>query len=355
MGVPEGLLDLIKSDPRIGVYLDLCKETQLEPSYDYLLRKNFHLGLVRFTPEAIVEAMRHLVSAETETPKGEGVFDFRVDEQKLLSKGIESEFLRSKPAKLSDYQSPSMSRFSEISLVDRLKETRVFTGFSRVTRQPVDVWDNMSMLFKNVPTRSEQWLPAYSVLGEGIYLTFDAEAISQWAKRPEVLKRYEPLRETTQYLNTFGGEESEDMLPRYVLLHTFAHVMINQLVFDCGYSAAALRERIYCLDEPHNISGLLIYTAAGDSDGTMGGLVRMGKPDRLDEAIETAIENARWCSTDPVCIEVPATNFGGRTANLAACHNCSLLPETSCERFNSFLDRAALVGTIDNLAVGFFN
>jgi hypothetical protein len=357
MGVPEGLLDLIKADARIGVYLDVCRESQLVPNYDYLLRKNLHLGLVRFTPEAVVAAMRHLVSVETGTPEADKVFDFRVDEQELLSKGIESEFLRSKPQELSDYQSPSMSRFSEISLVDRLKETRVFTGFSRVTRQPEGARDNMSMLFKNVPPRNEQWLPAYSVLGEGIYLTFDADAINHWANRPEVLKRYEPLRETTQYLNMdiFGGEESEDMLPRYILLHTFAHVMINQLVFDCGYSAAALRERIYCLDEPQNVSGLLIYTAAGDSDGTMGGLVRMGKPDRLDEAIETAIENARWCSTDPVCIEVPATNFGGRTANLAACHNCSLLPETSCERFNSFLDRAALVGTIDNLAVGFFN
>ena len=26
------------------------------------------------------------------------------------------------------------------------------------------------------------------------------------------------------------------------------------------------------------MAGILIYTAAGDSEGTMGGLVRMGKP-----------------------------------------------------------------------------
>ena len=145
------------------------------------------------------------------------------------------------------------------------------------------------------------------------------------------------------------------MLPRFVLLHSFAHVLINQLVFDCGYSAAALRERIYCFDDPDEISGLLIYTAAGDSDGTMGGLVRMGKPDRFVDALETAIETASWCSNDPVCIEVPATNYGGRSANLAACHDCSLLPETSCEEYNSFLDRASIVGIIDNPLIGYFN
>jgi hypothetical protein len=248
-----------------------------------------------------------------------------------------------------------MSKFFEISLVDRLKETRVFTGFSRVSRQPVDVRNSISMLYKKVPPQSERWLPAYSVFGEGIYLSLDPVAVEKWATSKEVMKRFEPLRETTQYLNSFGGDEGIDILPRYVLLHTFAHVMINQLVFDCGYSAAALRERIYCFNNPDPVSGVLIYTAAGDSDGTMGGLVRMGKPGRLDEAIETALENARWCSTDPVCIEVPATNFGGRTANLAACHNCALLPETSCERFNSFLDRATLIGTIDDPRVGFFN
>ncbi len=29
--------------------------------------------------------------------------------------------------------------------------------------------------------------------------------------------------------------------------------------------------------------------------------------------------------------------------NLAACYSCFLLPETSCEEFNSFLDKASLI------------
>ena len=30
------------------------------------------------------------------------------------------------------------------------------------------------------------------------------------------------------------------------------------------------------------MAGILIYTAAGDAEGTLGGLVRMGKPGRLE-------------------------------------------------------------------------
>jgi hypothetical protein len=355
-GIAEGLIDLLNADGRIVTYLDMCKVMDASPTYNRLVQMNLHLALVQYTETQIVAAMEYLVGVTSEDESGsKEATDFRFEEQKLLSKGVQSEFLRSVPARLGDYKSPSMNKFSEISLVDRLKETRVFTGFSRVVRKIEDDSDFSNMLFKKVPPANEKWLPAYSVLGEGIYLSLDPTAIRNWSMSESVQKRYEPLRETTQYLNKFGGLEAKSLLPRFVLLHTLAHILINQLVFDCGYSAAALRERIYCFDHSEEVSGILIYTAAGDSDGTMGGLVRMGKPDRFDEAIETAVENARWCSTDPVCIEVPATNFGGRSANLAACHNCALLPETSCEQYNSFLDRASIVGTVDDNAVGFFN
>ena len=355
-GLPEGLLDLLTVDVRITTYLDMCKEMQTKPNFQWLSSRNWHHALVRYSEDEIVSAMNHLLidSAMDGGDEKSEKKPFKFDEQKLLSKGIKSEFLRSIPSNLGHYSSPLMSKFSEISLVDRLKETRVFTGFSRVTRKQNEM-DFTNMLFKKVPAPHEKWLPAYSVLGEGIYLSLDPSLVHGWAMRDDVQLRYEPLRGTTQYLSRFGGQEPKSLLPRFVLLHSFAHVLINQLVFDCGYSAAALRERIYCFDDPDEISGLLIYTAAGDSDGTMGGLVRMGKPDRFVDAIETAIETASWCSNDPVCIEVPATNYGGRSANLAACHDCSLLPETSCEEYNSFLDRASIVGIIDNPLIGYFN
>ncbi|MDC4713408.1 hypothetical protein NQ806_12855, partial [Acinetobacter baumannii] len=101
--------------------------------------------------------------------------------------------------------------------------------------------------------------------------------------------------------------------------------------------------------------GLLIYTASGDSEGSLGGLVRMAKQGTLELIIRKAIESSNWCSSDPICREVG--NNGGQGPNgmnLAACHNCALLPETSCECFNSLLDRGTITST-DLCGNGYFD
>ena len=104
------------------------------------------------------------------------------------------------------------------------------------------------------------------------------------------------------------------------------------------------------------MSGLLVYTAAGDAEGTLGGLVRMGEPGRLEAVIMRALEAATWCSADPVCMEMGArSGQGPDSCNLAACHNCTLVPETACENFNRFLDRGVLVGEIGKRELGFFD
>jgi hypothetical protein len=100
------------------------------------------------------------------------------------------------------------------------------------------------------------------------------------------------------------------------------------------------------------MQGILIYTASGDSEGTMGGLVRQGRPGRLETTIRRALERAAWCSSDPVCIE--SNGQGSDSANLAACHGCCLVPETSCEEGNRLLDRALLVGTPGVKGIGMF-
>ncbi|GCE12501.1 hypothetical protein KTT_23600 [Tengunoibacter tsumagoiensis] len=103
------------------------------------------------------------------------------------------------------------------------------------------------------------------------------------------------------------------------------------------------------------MAGLLIYTAAGDSEGTMGGLVRMGQAGKLEPIIQHALSDAQWCSADPICME--AGLYSGQTDfyNLAACHNCALIPETACEEFNHFLDRALVIGKLENRKLGYFN
>jgi hypothetical protein len=140
-----------------------------------------------------------------------------------------------------------------------------------------------------------------------------------------------------------------------LLVHSLAHILINQLVFDCGYSTASLRERLYVsADSAAPMAAFMIYTAAGDAEGTLGGLVRLGHPERFGPVVGRALGRASWCSADPVCSE-HLGGQGSKLANLAACHACVLLPETSCETINQGLDRAMVIGTPDDRERGFMS
>ena len=140
----------------------------------------------------------------------------------------------------------------------------------------------------------------------------------------------------------------------YVLKYTFAHLIINQLSYDCGYGSSSIRERVYCEKASNELGmyGVLIYTASGDSEGSLGGLVRQGEAGRLEDVIVNAIENAAWCTSDPICIQ--SAGQGPESLNLAACHNCALLPETCCENGNRLLDRGVVVGSLTNPEIGYF-
>ena len=199
------------------------------------------------------------------------------------------------------------------------------------------------------------WLPATVVHGEGIFFEFNLQKLQVWTENPKVQARVLALKRGYNQGRLERGLSVAEITAKYVLLHTFAHVLIGQLSLDCGYGSASLRERIYCESEETDrpMQGVLIYTASGDSEGTLGGLVRQGKPNQLKTIIERAINHTQWCSSDPVCIE--SLGQGSDNANLAACHGCVLLPETSCETGNRFLDRGLIVGTGSNPDIGFFS
>lgn len=97
--------------------------------------------------------------------------------------------------------------------------------------------------------------------------------------------------------------------------------------------------------------GVLIYAAAPDEQGTLGGLVRLGEPKLLQALIANALEDLEVCSNDPICLETDTHQAA--SLNLAACHGCCLVSETSCEYGNRFLDRQALIGTFEDPALGF--
>ena len=244
------------------------------------------------------------------------------------------------------------SIFDRVCLVKKLRETRVLVGFSRLL--PVED-PTSNVLLPIAEDGTLDWRPAAVVYGEGIFLEFNMHELSAWSETAPVKSRLSALQGYYNRRRVERGLNRVEVRPKFVFLHTFAHALINQLSFDCGYGSASLRERIYCeADEPGRpMQGVLIYTASGDSEGTLGGLVRQGEPDRLTAAVRRAIHRAQWCSSDPVCIE--SAGQGSDNANLAACHGCALLPETSCEMGNRLLDRGVLVGTPNDPDIGFFS
>lgn len=236
--------------------------------------------------------------------------------------------------------------FNRIRLVTKLRETRVLESFTRIS--PLENGQSRPQELALDPALG--WLPAIIVRGEGIFFEFKDNLLSTWEEN--VSQRAIEFRDQYETSVRRQDRTSERISARFVLLHTFAHLMIRELTYECGYGTAALRERIYCDILGPVMNGVLIYTASGDSEGTLGGLVRQGQPDRLIRCFRSALNKAIWCSGDPVCIESPGQ--GTNNSNLAACHGCSLLPETCCEQGNMLLDRALLIGKPDERGLAFF-
>lgn len=246
--------------------------------------------------------------------------------------------------------------FDGVCLLRKLRETRVLAGFSRL-RPPGEGGEEAIENLQELGVGGNPgWLPAMVVRGEGIFIEFSSDALQRWQNASgAIAERAEKIRAALNRARDDRGLAHQPLSAKYVMLHTFAHLLIRQLCFECGYGSASLRERLYCNLEPgsDNMHGVLIYTAAGDSEGTLGGLVRQGEPGRLEASIDSALRAAEWCSSDPICIE--STGQGIEGANLAACHGCCLVPETSCEQGNRLLDRGMVVGRPGARELGYFS
>lgn len=306
-------------------------------------------------PEALYQAF------VTREQNGEGLADvseetsedeYRLAEYRVLvkSSGSDAADFHSTNFPISHYDSAIGKYFNSISLVPKLRETRAFVGFSRLEPNELPVSEKKKMLRLG----DENWLPAIEVYGEGIFFEFNSDELAKWASNPNVKARIERLNASYKQ-SKFGQNSSGSLRPEFVLIHTFAHLIINQLSFDCGYGSSSIRERIYCekTSNDFKMNGVLIYTASGDSEGSLGGLVRQGEPGRIEDMIKDAIQNALWCTSDPICIQ--SKGQGPESCNLSACHNCALLPETCCENGNRLLDRGVVVGTLNDYNIGFFN
>lgn len=219
-----------------------------------------------------------------------------------------------------------------VLLVERLREVRAYLGFHRVTPG-----DPAEMVRPDVGGE-QNWLPASEVFGEGIVLELDFDLVSKWASAL-------PAAVTNELAALEGKRTRENLwfLPEvdagFLAMHVLSHLLLRQITFECGYSSSSLRERLY-YSGSKRFAGIMIYTAEGDSEGSLGGLVRQGRSDRLMRTLIEAVDNGRWCSADPVCFETAGQGLGG--FNHAACHACCLVSETSCVASNTLLDRRML-------------
>ncbi len=243
---------------------------------------------------------------------------------------------------------------SDMVLVKRLREVLALRGFRRIFPEAPSAgnpnFKGYHMEGNCIPLSNAglDWYPGIELLGEGIFIRLSESTLEKWENSNS--EYYSPMRQCLENSNV----ECMNFSPRYVLLHTLSHLLIRQLSLECGYSGASIKERIYCTYPESNIkmAGILLYTSSSDSDGSLGGLVRKGLPETFEMIFRNMLQEASWCSSDPVCIESHAQGYD--SLNYAACHACTLLPETSCEMRNCLLDRGAVVGSIHDRSRGYF-
>lgn len=315
--------------------------------------------LSKYKPEKIWSVVEH--RQQHQYSDDESVRDLKTPEWEIFSDANQNlntpDFQLRQVAAPIDYE----KYFSQVVLVERLREVRALIGFTRI-QSPGDFLDSGEILTEHrVPLsrNKPKWVPASEVKGEGIFIQFNETVLHQWEQKQQVQNyEYQAFDAHKKWCRVRSLDPDDVRFPgvRDVLLHSFAHALMRQMALECGYNAASLKERIYSKrpeEENGPSAGILIYTAAPDSEGTLGGLVSLGEPQILSYHIDQALEQMRLCASDPLCAE--HTPFKGATSlHWAACHACLFSPETSCERGNKYLDRSVLIPTVLSSDLAFF-
>ena len=226
----------------------------------------------------------------------------------------------------------------QLYLLRRMNVTGVQVGYSRIDKiSPNDIarwkgksenpkfWLNLSnnKIDKDVdvaihPTCScniseIKKMPAVSSMGEGFMVVLDLKSIKN---------------------------------PRHkeIFLHTFSHLIMKSLEFQCGYPIASMNERLYILPKEatgdnEDKYGFMIYSANGEA-GSYGGISSLFDSHLIEKILAQSLESADDCPNDPIC-----ESEGG------SCFACVQIPETACERFNSTLSRNIVNGYMNGKTV----
>ena len=257
---------------------------------------------------------------------------------------------------------PPPPQIERVVLVHRLREVVAQVGFTRfeAPSEPLDQDIGLGVRMAHLAL-DVKWLPAVENRGEGVFLSLHADAVERWLSRPAVRDRARQFRSGLEArIGTKGGLSIDFVLGvamPYLLLHSLSHLLLTAVSLECGYASASIRERVYVRPGLSGVDeaayGLLLYTGSPDAEGTLGGLVEVGR--HIDQHLLAALRLGALCSNDPVCAQHrPDEPHEGRPLHGAACHGCLLIAEPSCERRNELLDRALVVPTVEDAELAFF-
>jgi hypothetical protein len=249
---------------------------------------------------------------------------------------------------------PWMAPIERVVLVHRLREVVAQVGFTRFESAAPDTEGELDIGVKRASlAREVSWLPAFENKGEGVFLQFSKTAIQTWMTSTSVQSRSLELATGFEaWRKEHNGTTRTVPNLAYLMMHSFSHLLLTALALRCGYPASSIRERIYAIPEVGY--GVLLYTGTSDAEGTLGGLVQLGR--QIHEVVQSALELGMLCSNDPVCAQHdPSNAHERRFLHGAACHGCLLISETSCEQQNDYLDRSLVVPTVENQGAELFS
>ena len=305
---------------------------------------------LRDAPAADVWATIEKLRADGGPVPEPGPVDLLQAEWQLLSRPTtqrQDEDFRAQPARTPDGHDQLLDQVVQVT---RLREVQALVGFTRLAapqRRELEPANRLP-LGRSAPT----WAPAFEQRGEGVFLQLHEDRVREWTATVHDHPRIDAMRSAFRRwaANRERPVDAGFPIARFLLLHTLSHLLIRQVALECGYSSSSIRERLYLGTPAEPAAGILLSTAASDSEGTLGGLVALGEPQHLKRLLDQALIDARRCSSDPLCAEhVPQPPSD--TLHAAACHACLFAAETSCEANNRWLDRAVVVNlTGDALA-----
>ena len=218
-----------------------------------------------------------------------------------------------------------------IYLLKHLEVTSVQVAYSRLERVSAPDYSTMT------GEAHKQWFilndgviinpnnPRSPSITVGLHPTCDGDR-AQIRYMPAVISRGEG------FFVELNLDSIDDTEKKEVFTHTYAHLVMKELEFSCGYPLPSMNERLYILpsfltDADCDKYGFVIYSANGEA-GSYGGISTLFDNHTIEKILVNAIDLAEDCPNDPIC-----------ESEKASCFACVQIPETACEKFNDKLNR----------------